>query len=250
MKSVKEINAIIHKLNNQITELENKGGELLDNAKTISHDLKKSDFNDNNENFTTWKTLHNNADEFYKKAAELRKVVIVWRFNLLHAKKAELLPIWAGVMKEYQGKQIGRARDNEIREKLKALGIAGYFSNYEYSSPKISLSYIDKDGYTYGLTGFVELTSDYNIKFFDLENKFYLPDLESFKFYGENIGYIDNPKQYIKKLEKLANKAKSTAAVYDTALHEYNAAAVPGFAQIDYYKESPASVAEYFRIAR
>ena len=250
MKSVKEINAIIRKLDKQITELENKGGELLDNAKTISHDLKKTDFNDNNENFTTWKTLHNNADDLYKKAAELKKVVIVWNYNLLHAKKAELLPIWAGVMKEYQGKQIGRARDNEIREKLKALGVTGYISQYEYSSPKISLSYLDENGYTHGLSSFVELTGDYNIKFFDLENKFNMPNLESFKFYGENIGYIDNPKQYINKLEKLANKAKSAAAVYNKALHDYNAAAVPGFAQIDYYKDSPASIAEYFRIKR
>lgn len=249
MKSVKEITAIISKLSNQAAALENQGSELLDKAKTLSNSWHGSRFADtkNNPDFTRWQELHAAADNAYIKAGELKKIIIVWRYNLLHAKKAELLPIWAGVMNEYQGKQIGSIREKEIREKLKAAGVAGYFSKYAYSSPKISLSYLDKNGNCYG-SDYVELSGDYNISFFDDNNKFLMPDLSSFKFYGENIGYIDNPKTYIKKLERAAEKAKKAAAAYDSALHEYNAAAIPGFAQIETYKKDPASIAEYFRI--
>jgi len=251
MKSVKEITAIISKLSNQAAALENQGSELLDKAKILSNSWHGSRFADtkNNPDFTRWQELHADADAAYIKAGELKKIIVVWRYNLMHAKKAELLPIWAGVLNEYQGKQIGAIREKEIREKLKAAGVAGHFSKYEYSSPKISLSFLDKNGNCYGID-YVELSGDYNISFFDDNNKFLMPDLESFKFWGENIGYIDNPKTYIKKLERAAEKAKKAAAVYDSALHEYNTAAIPGFTQIDYYKTSPDSIAKYFHITK
>lgn len=247
MKSVKEISAIISKLSKQVKDLENQAKENLEKAKKLSHGFSGKWSNITNDpDFTTWKALHDESDNAYIKAAEIEKIILVWKFNLLHAKKAELLPIWAGVMKEYQGKKIGEVREKEIRTKLHELGISGYFSNYEYSSPKINIAFLN-NGYCCG-SDYIELTGNYNIKFFDPDNKFVMPELESFKFYGENIGYIENPKQYIKNLEKLAKKAKSAAAVYDTALHEYNAAAVPGFNQIDTYKTAPASISEYFRI--
>lgn len=251
MKSVKEITAIISKLSNQAAALENQGSELLDKAKTLSNSWQGSRFADtkNTPDFTRWQELHAAADNAYIKAGELKKIVTVWKYNLSHAKKAELLPIWAGVMSEYQGKQIGAIREKEIREKLKAAGVAGYFSKYAYSSPKISLSYLDKNGNCYG-SDYVELSGDYNISFFDDNNKFLMPCLDSFTFYGENIGYIDNPKTYIKKLERAAEKAKKAAAVYDSALHEYNTAAIPGFTQIDYYKTSPDSIAKDFHITK
>ena len=249
MKSVKEINAIISKLSNQAAALENQGSELLDKAKILSNSWHGSRFADtkNNPDFTRWQELHAAADNAYIKAGELKKIIVVWRYNLMHAKKAELLPIWAGVMNEYQGKQIGETRKNEIREKLRNLGIAGYFSKYSYSSPKINIAFLDKNGFC-SSCDYIELTGDYNIEFFDENNRFVIPDLSSFRFYGENTAYIENPKQYINKLTKLANKAKQAAAAYDKALSDYNSAAVPGFAQIDTYNTAPASIAGYFKI--
>ena len=253
MKSVKEITAIISKLSNQAAALEKQGGEFLDHARELFNSWRGTESmfanRDEDPEYIKYKALHAAADNAYIKAGELKKIVTVWKYNLLHAKKAELLPIWAGVMNEYQGKQIGAIREKEIREKLKAAGVAGYFSKYAYSSPKISLSYLDKNGNCYG-SDYVELSGDYNISFFDDNNKFLMPDLSSFKFYGENIGYIDNPKTYIKKLERAAEKAKKAAAIYDSALHEYNTAAIPGFTQIDYYKTSPDSIAKYFHITK
>lgn len=223
MKSVKEITAIISKLRNQVKELESKSDAL-------------------------WRTSHDEATAAYQAAADLKKVIAVWCFNLLHAKKAELLPIWVKVMNEYQGKKIGEVKKKEIREKLKAFGVSGYFTKYEYSSPKIHLVFLDENGYTHGTSDYIELTGDYNISWFDENNKFIMPDLTSFKFYGESTPYIENPKQYIKNLEKLAAKAKKAAAEYNKVLHDYNAAAVPGFNQIKTYNEEPRSIAEYFRI--
>ena len=249
MKSVKEITAIISKLSNQAAALENQGSELLDKAKILSNSWHGSRFADTkiNPDFATWQELHAAADNAYIKAGELKKIIVVWRYNLLHAKKAELLPIWAGVMSEYQGKQIGAIREKEIREKLRAAGVAGYFSKYDYHAPEINLAYLDNNGHCCGVD-YLKLSGNYQISFYDSNNKFVMPDLESFKFWGENIGYIDNPKTYIKKLERAAEKAKKAAAVYDSALHEYNTAAIPGFAQIETYKKDPASIAEYFRI--
>lgn len=252
MKSVKEIKAIIHKLNNQVKECEEHADIYLDNAKKISDSwcgtsrFKDTD-KDTDPEYLTWEAYHKNADDLYTKAAELKKIIAVWNFNLLHAKKAELLPIWAGVMSEYQGKKIGEVREKEIRTKLHNLGISGYFSNYEYSSPKINLSYLDKNGNCYG-SDYIELRGDYNISFFNTDNKFVMPELGSFKFYGEDTPYIENPKGYIKKLEKLAATAKKAAAIYDKAITEYNNNAVPGFSRIDYYRESPDCINKYFRI--
>lgn len=245
MKSVNEIKAIISKLHKQVEELENNGNRLLDRAKELSNNFTRKIMD--NPNFNEWKELHEKADNEYIKAHELKKVITVWNYNLLHAKKAELLPVWISVMKEYQGKKIGDVREKEIREKLKNLGVSGYFSKYDYHAPEINLSYLDKNGFCSGCD-YVKLSGNYQINFFDNDNKFVMPDLESFKFYGENNGYIENPKQYIKQLEKLAKKAKAAAGVYDKALHEYNAAAVPGFAQIETYHNDPNSVEKYFRI--
>lgn len=253
MKSVKEITAIISKLSNQAAALEKQGGAFLDQAKALFESWRgtQSRFADRETDpeYIKYKALHADADAAYIKAGELKKIIVVWKYNLMHAKKAELLPIWAGVMSEYQGKQIGVTREKEIREKLRAAGVSGYFSKYEYSSPKINLSYLDKNGNCYG-SDYVELSGDYNISFFDDSNRFSMPDLSSFMFYGEKIGYIDNPKTYIKKLEKAAEKAKKAAAAYDSALNDYNAAAVPGFAQIDSYKSSPNSISQYFHITK
>lgn len=251
MKSVKEINAIIHKLVKEVNDLENQGSKLLDEAKTISanfHGTRFAKVADDPE-VEKWHAIHAAADNAYIKAGELKKIIVVWKFNLLHAKKAELLPIWAGVMREYEGKKIGAIREKEISDKLHNLGITGYFSKYAYSSPKINLSFLDNNGHC-SYPDYIELTGNYQVAFFDNENKFKLPDLETFKFYGEGTPYIENPRQYIKQLEKLATKAKTTAAAYDKALHAYNAAAVPGFAQIDAWKDNPGSIAEYFRITR
>lgn len=249
MKTVKEINAIISKLSNQVKDLENQGSRLLDDAKEISKEFHGSRFSDTKLNpaFEKWHELHDTADAAYIKAAELKEIITVWRYNLLHAKKAELLPVWVSVMNEYQGKKIGTVRENEIREKLRAFGVSGYFSKYEYHSPEINLSYLDKNGFCSGCD-YIKLSGNYQINFFDHDSKFIMPELETFKFWGENIGYIENPKQYVKRLKKLAAKARAAAAEYNKALHEYNAAAVPGFAQIDTYKKDPASISEYFRI--
>lgn len=248
MKSVKEISAIIHKLMKQATDAEKRGDNLLDEAKNVSNGWKGTRFTDKKENpeFEKWQQLHVEADKAYTEAVELKKVITVWKFNLLHAKKAELLPVWVGVMKEYEGKQIGKAREQEIRDKLKAVGVYGYFSKYEYSCPKISLSYLNS-GYCSG-SDFVELSGNYQLSFFDENNRFKMPELESFKFFGESTPYIENPKQYVKQLERLADKARKAADEYDKKLHEYNAAAVPGFAQIATYNNDPHSVAQYFRI--
>lgn len=249
MKTVKEIQAIISKLSKQVKELEDQGGAALDAAKKMTQSWKSSRFADTfkNPEFEKWQELHNTADAAHIKADEISKVITVWRFNLLHAKKAELLPLWAGVLKEYEGKQIGAAREKEIREKLHALGIGGYFSKYEYSSPKINIAFLNAKGYCSG-SDYIELTGDYNITFWDAANKFMMPDLSGFKFYGENTPYIENPKAYIKQLERLAAKAKKAAAEYDKVLRAYNAAAVPGFRRIDSYEDNPASIADYFRI--
>lgn len=249
MKSIKEIVAIISKLSKQVSELENKAGEFLNAAKAISSEWTGSRFTDKklNPDFEKWSQLHDDADAAYIKAHELKKVITVWNFNLLFAKKAELLPVWISVMSEYQGKKIGAVREDEIRSKLRALGITGYFNKYEYSCPTINLALLDNNGYCSGCD-YIKLSGNYNISFFDSDGKFKMPDLETFKFFGEKIGYIENPKQYIKQLEKAAEKAKKAAAEYDKVLREYNAAAIPGFSQIDSYKESPDSIARNFRI--
>ena len=251
MKSVKEIEVIIKKLQIQVNELENQGSRFLDEAKIIGGSLTGSRFFEktNDPNFEKWQELHKKADDSYIKAGELSKIITVWKYNLMHAKKAELIPIWAGIMREYEGRKIGAVREREITDKMHAVGVAGYFSKYEYSSPKIHLAFLDKNGFCCG-SDYIELTGDYNISFYDEAGKFKMPDVSKFYFYGENIGYIENPKQYVKSLERLANKAKKAAAAYDAALHQYNAAAVPGFAQIDTYKTSPNSIAEYFRITK
>lgn len=249
MKSVKEIKAVISKLSIQAEKLEREGSSLLDEAKAISNNWNGSRFSDvkSYPDYEKWQELHVAADNAYVKAGEVKRVITVWKFNLLHAKKAELLPIWAEVMKDYEGKAIGPARDKEIHEKLKKLGITGYFSKSEYSSPKINLSFLDnRECCTY--TDYIELTGNYEVKFFDDNGKFTMPDLSTFKFYGESTPYIDNPKAYIKSLLKLADKAKKAAAAYNAAHHEYNKAAIPGFNTIDEYKNGAGSIAEYFRI--
>ena len=156
MKTVKEINAIISKLSNQVKELEAEGSRLLNNAKEISKDFHGSRFGDTKANpaFEKWQELHDAADLDYIKAAEIKEIITVWRYNLLHAKKAELLPVWISVMKEYQGKKIGDVREKEIREKLKTFGVSGYFSKYDYHAPEINLSYLDKNGFCSGFNLF------------------------------------------------------------------------------------------------
>ena len=239
MKTVEEIKKIIIKLTKQAKELEEQAEKMLDNWRDTRSDAPDMD---------TWHETREAAETAYKKADELKKIVTVWKYNLMHAKKAELLPIWIKIMNEYQGKKIGAVREEEIRNKLHALGVSGYFSKYEYHSPKICLSFLN-GGYCYG-SDYIELTGNYNISFFDNDNKFLMPELESFKFQGENIGYIENPKQYIKQLEKTAARARKAAAAYDEIIHEYNAAAIPGFSQIDTYKEAPWSIAKYFKITK
>lgn len=252
MKSVKEINAIITKLVNEVKAYEEQGDKFTNEAKALYNSWRgttsRFENREDDPEYIKYKKLHQDADAAYIKAAETNKIIVVWRFNLMHAKKAELLPVWVEVMKAYEGKQIGKARENEIREKLKSLGITGYFSKYAYSSPKISLSYLN-GGYCYG-SDYIELSGDYNITFWDNNNRFVMPDLSSFKFYGESTPYIENPKQYIKQLERAAAKARTAAAVYNKVLHDYNAAAIPGFRQIETYHDNPGSVAEYFRITK
>ena len=249
MKSVKEINSIICKLNNQAVELDNTNKNLINQAVELSESWKgTSRFKDrkNDVEFIKWEQLHTEADNAHKAAEEIRKIITVWRFNLSHAKKAELLPIWVEVMKEYEGKKIGEVREKEIREKLKSFGVSGYFSKYAYSSPKISLSFLDKSGCC-SCCDYVELTGFHKLEFFDENGKFKMPELETFKFYGESTPYIENPKSYIKNLEKLAEKARKAAASYDKAISEYNNAAVPGFSRIDDYSKSAHEIT-HFRI--
>ena len=253
MKTVKQINAIISKLQAEANDLENQAKNFSEQAKTLFNSWKgtQSRFanREDDPEYIRWKALNQAEDNAYIQAAEIRNIITVWRFNLLHAKKAELLPVWCEVMKPYEGKKIGEARKEEIRAKLKALGVAGYFSNYEYDTPKINLAYLDNNGYCFG-GDYVELRGHYNTSFFDSDNKFVMPELDSFKFYGEGTPYIENPKQYIRNIRKLAEKAKKAAAAYDKELKAYNNAAIPGFAEIKTYNEYPDHVAKYFRIEK
>jgi len=248
MKSVKEIQKIISRLSEQVKENENKGSRLFDEAKKLAETFSgKWKEITNDPDFEKWKAISEESDKAYMQASEIEKVIVVWKFNLLHAKKAELLPIWANVMKEYEGKQIGETRKKEIHDKLKALGITGYFSKYEYSSPKISLSFLDNNGCCYG-SDYIELTGNYSISFFDDNNKFVMPELSSFKFYGEDLPYIENPKKYIKQLTSQAEKVRKSAEAFDKVITEYNNAVIPGFRRIDCYKDTPNSISKYFRI--
>ena len=248
MKSAKEIQKIIKRLSEQAKENENKGSRLFDEAKKLAEAFSgKWKEITNDPDFEKWKAITEESDKAYMQASEIEKIIVVWKFNLLHAKKAELLPIWCKVLSEYVGKQIGEVREKEIHDKLKALGIAGHFSKYEYSSPKINLSFLDNNGCCYG-SDYIELTGNYNISFFDENNKFIMPELSSFRFYGEDIPYIENPKKYIKQLTKQAEKLKKEAGEFDRIITDYNAAVIPGFRRVDCYKDSPNSINKYFRI--
>lgn len=253
MKSVKEITSTISKLSKLVIECEKQGNDLTNQAKDLYNSWRGTDSifanRDEDPEYIKYNELKDQAAAAYIKAGETKKIITVWQFNLLHAKKAELLPAWVEVMRAYEGKKIGAVREKEIREKLHAVGITGYFSKYAYSCPKICLSFLDSRGCC-SSPDYVNLSGNYQIDFFDENGNFKMPDLSTFKFYGEGTPYIENPKSYIKNLEKLAARAKKAAAEYNKELHAYNAAAVPGFAQIETYNKEPASIAEYFKITK
>lgn len=236
MKTVKEIRNIITKLSNELSELDAKEKEITNKIHEIIGSVHFSMPQDKKE---AVEALHIERDNLYKAEAMPSKLVKVWQYNLFLTIWAEFMPVFKAVMEKYQGKNIGEKTKEKIRNEFNAAGYSAYFYQ-EYSRTQIHVSTLDR---RYDRFDFYS----YNNPVWDDNGKFIMPDLDAFTFDGKTIGYIDNPKRYIKDIEKLAVKLHDAAGIYAEAMENYNKHAIKGARKVE-YQNSPKSTFEYFRV--
>lgn len=238
MKSVKEIKNIIRKLQETISSADKREKEISDEIRNIINSGKASGAL-SNEQREHLDSIEAERDELYQAEVMPQKLLKIWKYNLYFAFMVEFIPVFYEVMTKYQGKNIGEKTREKIRNEFNARGLSVYFYQ-DYSRTIIGASYLEE---YYNRFEFYA----YNAPLWDENNKLLLPALDGFKFEGQSIGYIENPKRYIKELEKLAEKLHTTAGLYAEAMKNYNRHAIPGTQKVE-YQNSPESTYSYFRV--